>query len=463
MGIEDMDTDIIVLAAGKGTRMYSSLPKVLHPLAGRPLLSHVLATADSLSPRSLRVVVGYGAGRVREAFADFARDLVWVEQEEQLGTGHAVLQGAAELPDSGVTLVLYGDVPLISAGTLRSLLEATASAPVAVLTQHVDDPQGLGRIIRDGEGNVTGIVEEKDASDVQRRIREINTGILCVDNRHLLDWLNRLDNNNAQGEYYLTDIIGMAAQGGEAIATRTVDDPLEAQGVNNRLQLAAMERSLQRRQAEALALGGVTVMDPARLDIRGTLVCGRDVTLDINVLVEGTVRTGDRCSIGPNVVLKDCTLGDDCVVLANSHIEGATIGAEVSIGPFARIRPGTELRNGSKIGNFVETKKSVIGPGSKVNHLSYIGDTTMGGNVNVGAGTITCNYDGVNKHRTTVGDDVFIGSNTALVAPVTVHDGATIGAGSSITVDVPQGQLGVARGRQRNIEGWKRPVKKQKK
>lgn len=455
-----MDPDIIVLAAGKGTRMYSSLPKVLHPLAGRPLLSHVLGTAASLSPRSLRVVIGYGASQVRQAFSDFPRDIAWMEQQEQLGTGHAVLQGAADLPDNGATLVLYGDVPLISADTLRGLLDATSSATVAVLTQHVDDPHGLGRIIRDGEGNVIGIVEEKDANEAQRHIREINTGILCVRNRSLLDWLNRLDNDNAQGEYYLTDIIGMAERDGEVIETMSVRDPLEAQGINNRLQLANMERTLQRRQAEALALEGVTVMDPARLDIRGSLDCGRDVTLDINVIIEGTVHIGERCNIGPNVVLKDCRIGDDCVVLANSHIDGASIDTEVSVGPFARIRPGTELKKGSRIGNFVETKKSVVGPDSKVNHLSYIGDTVLGENVNVGAGTITCNYDGVNKHRTTVGNDVFIGSNTALVAPVTVHDGATIGAGSSITADVPQGQLGVARGRQRNIAGWKRPERK---
>lgn len=455
-----MDTDIIVLAAGKGTRMYSSLPKVLHPLAGQPLLSHVLGTAGSLSPRSLRVVVGYGASQVRQAFSGFPRDLVWMEQREQLGTGHAVLQGAADLPDDGATLVLYGDVPLISADTLRALLDAMASASVAVLTQHVEDPHGLGRIIRDGEGHVTGIVEEKDASEIQRRIREINTGILCARNRHLLDWLSRLDNDNAQAEYYLTDIIGMAAGDGEEIQTRTVQDPLEAQGINNRLQLANMERSLQRRRAEALALEGVTVLDPARLDIRGALECGMDVTLDINVMVEGNVQIGNRCSIGPNVVLRDCRIGDDCEVLANSHIEGATMGSDVSVGPFARIRPGTELEKGAKIGNFVETKKSVIGPGSKVNHLSYIGDTVLGENVNVGAGTITCNYDGVNKHKTTVGNDVFIGSNTALVAPVTVHDGATVGAGSTITADVPREQLGVARGRQRNIEGWKRPTRK---
>lgn len=460
MGTEKMDTDIIVLAAGKGTRMYSSLPKVLHPLAGRPLLSHVLDTAASLSPRSLRVVVGYEAEQVREALARAYPRTAWMEQSEQLGTGHAVLQGVAGLPDSGTTLVLYGDVPLISADALRSLMEATASAPVAVLTQEVDDPYGLGRILRDRDGNVTGIVEEKDASEKERRIREINTGILCAHNSCLLKWLDRLDNNNAQGEYYLTDIIAMAAQDGETIVTRTVLDPREAQGVNNRLQLATMERSLQRRQAEALALEGVTVMDPARLDVRGWLECGRDVTLDINVIIEGTVQIGDRCHIGPNVILKDCHIGNDCVVLANSHIEGARVDSEVSIGPFARLRPGTELGNGARIGNFVETKKSVIGPGSKVNHLSYIGDTAIGSHVNVGAGTITCNYDGVNKHRTTIGDDVFIGSNTALVAPVQIHERSTIGAGSTITGDVPANQLGVARGRQRNIDGWKRPVKK---
>ncbi|MEX1196486.1 MAG: bifunctional UDP-N-acetylglucosamine diphosphorylase/glucosamine-1-phosphate N-acetyltransferase GlmU [Pseudohongiellaceae bacterium] len=455
-----MDTDIIVLAAGKGTRMYSSLPKVLHPLAGRPLLSHVLDTAASFSPRSLRVVVGYGAEQVRGALTDFAQDLLWLEQREQLGTGHAVLQGAADLPDNGATLILYGDVPLISADTLRSLLEVMTTASVAVLTQHVDEPYGLGRIIRDGDGNVTGIVEEKDATEAQRRIREINTGIICAQNRNLLDWLGRLDNDNAQGEYYLTDIIGMAARDGEVIETGTVQDPLEAQGINNRLQLAAIERSLQRRQAEALALGGVTVLDPARLDIRGHVECGRDVTLDVNIIIEGTVHIGDRCEIGPNVVLKNCRIGEGCVVLANSHVEGADMESDISVGPFARIRPGTELKKGSKIGNFVETKKSIIGAGSKVNHLSYIGDTEMGRDVNVGAGTITCNYDGANKHRTTVGNGVFIGSNTAIVAPVTLHDGVTIAAGSTITADVPQDQLGVARGRQRNIDGWKRPTGK---
>lgn len=456
-----METDIIVLAAGKGTRMYSSLPKVLLPLAGRPMLAHVLGTARTLQPRSLRVVVGYGAQRVREAFAGDDHDLHWIEQREQLGTGHAVLQGADGLPDAGAALVLYGDVPLISVATLRKMIDAMDDAAVAVLTQQVADPTGLGRILRDDGGHITGIVEEKDASDLQRRISEINTGILCARNSHLLQWLDRLENRNAQGEYYLTDIIGMAAAGGETIQACTVSDPLEAQGANNRLQLSGMERSLQRRRAEALALGGVTVLDTDRLDIRGDVRCGRDVTIDVNVIMEGKVSIGDRCHIGANVVLKNCELGDDTVIHPMSHIEGARTGAHVSVGPFSRIRPDTELKDRSIIGNFVETKKSVIGHGSKVNHLSYIGDTVMGDRVNVGAGTITCNYDGVNKHRTTMGDDVFIGSNSALVAPVSIGAGATVAAGSTITGDVPERQLGVARGRQRNIEGWKGPAREQ--
>ncbi len=461
-----MNTDIIVLAAGKGTRMHSGLPKVLHPLAGRPMLDHVLRTARRLGPRRLQVVVGYGSDRVREFFAHESRELEWVEQGETLGTGHAVRRAVeGQVRKDGATLVLYGDVPLIGVATLQRLRGTAETASIAVLTQQVDDPAGLGRILRDSDGRVTGIVEEKDATEEQKMIREINTGILCIRNEHLARWLLALDNDNAQGEYYLTDLVGMAHADGLTVSAELVSDPLETKGINNRLHLSQAERAWQRRNAETLALSGVTVMDTERLDIRGDIQCGTDVSLDVNIVVEGTVSIGDRCIIGPNVFLKDCKIGNDSVIHANSHIEGARTGEGVTLGPFARLRAGTVVNDHCKIGNFVETKKAVIGKGSKVNHLSYIGDTVMGQEVNVGAGTITCNYDGVNKHPTTIGNRVFVGSNASLVAPVTIHDGATVGAGSTITSSVPEDQLGVGRGRQRNIAGWKRPdpVKKDNK
>lgn len=457
-----MDIDVIVLAAGKGTRMYSDLPKVLHPLAGVPMLTHVLRAAGKLEPRNTFVVTGYQAEQVGAHYQDTVEfgSLKWVNQSEQLGTGHAVMQAMPQIDDHGLVLVLYGDVPLIKADTLQHLTTLASEHGIAVLTLVTPQPHGLGRIIRDEQGHVAAIVEEKDATPEQRHITEINSGIMAFQASALRNWLSQLTTQNAQGEYYLTDTVALANQDGLQVAALTIEDPTEVQGVNNRLQLAELERSVQLTQARELALRGTTVMDPARLDIRGTLEIGRDVCLDINVVFEGHNEIGNSVSIGPNVYIKNCKIGEHTQIQANSHLEGVVIADNCQVGPFARLRPGTDLRSKSKIGNFVETKKSVIGTGSKVNHLTYIGDAEIGTSVNVGAGTITCNYDGVNKYRTVIKDGVFIGSNTSLVAPVTVGQNATIGAGSVITSEVPEEQLAVARGRQKNISGWKRPLKK---
>lgn len=457
-----MDIDVIVLAAGKGTRMYSDLPKVLHPLAGVPMLTHVLRAANHLQPRNTYVVTGYQAEQVSAHYQDTVEfaELRWVNQSEQLGTGHAVMQAMPQIDDHGLVLVLYGDVPLIKPATLQQLTALASQQGIAVLTLDTPQPHGLGRIIRDEEGHVSAIVEEKDATAEQRHITEINSGIMAFQASALRNWLSQLTTQNAQGEYYLTDTVALANQDGLQVAALTIEDPNEVQGVNNRLQLAELERNVQHKQARELAMRGTTVMDPARLDIRGTLLIGRDVSIDINVLLEGHNEIGNGVSIGPNVYIKNCKIGDHTQILANSHLEGAVIANSCQIGPFARLRPGTDLRSTSRIGNFVETKKSVIGVGSKVNHLTYIGDAELGENVNVGAGTITCNYDGVNKFRTIIKDGVFVGSNTSLVAPVCVGENATVGAGSVITTDVPDEQLAVARGRQKNISGWKRPLKK---
>lgn len=454
-----MHLSVVILAAGRGKRMVSDLPKVLHRVGGKPMLGHVLDTARELDAESCYVVYGHGGEMVREAFAE-QTGVAWVEQTEQLGTGHAVAQVLPLMTDAGVVLILYGDVPLVRSATLTPLIENAQRGYLGLLTVELPDPTGYGRIMRGAAGQVLRIVEEKDASREERHIREINTGILAAPADSLRAWVQALDNDNAQGEYYLTDIIEMAVGEGIGVETHTVDDPDEVQGVNNRLQLAVLERYYQSRQVERLMLNGATLLDPARVDVRGTLITGRDVIIDVNVVFEGEVRLGDRVRIGPHTVIRDAYLGDDAEVLAHCLIEEAVIGNGAHIGPYARLRPGTHLAEGVKVGNFVEIKKSVIGQNSKVNHLSYIGDSEIGAEVNVGAGTITCNYDGANKYKTIIGDDAFIGSNTALVAPVCIGRGATIGAGSTISRDVPPASLALTRAPQKVIEGWKRPTKK---
>lgn len=457
-----MSTVVVVLAAGKGTRMYSDIPKVLHLLGGQPMLSHVLAAARTLNPENIYVVTGYQSTMIHQYYAlrDELSSISWVEQAEQLGTGHAVMQAMPNIADSSTVLVLYGDVPLVNTQTIKSLVDTAKETEIAVLTLVTDKPQGLGRIIRDEHGKVTAIVEEKDATDAQKQIREINTGIMAFSAAHLKTWLRALNTNNAQGEYYLTDTVAIANASGKTVGSLRTEVEAEVQGVNNHLQLAELERRYQLAQAKNLLIKGVSLRDPSRFDQRGELSTGRDVSIDVNVILEGEVKLGDRVIIGANVTIINSEIGDDCEILANSHIEGSILASGCTVGPFARLRPGTELKDSAKIGNFVETKKSVIGHGSKVNHLSYIGDSTLGDSVNIGAGTITCNYDGVNKHKTNIKDGVFVGSNSALVAPINIGQNVTIAAGSVITADVPDGNLSVARGKQRNIPEWKRPVKK---
>ena len=448
---------VVILAAGQGSRMKSALPKVLHPVAGRPMLHHVIATAKQLGAEKIHTVIGHGAEKVRETTTEASVN--WVTQNEQLGTGHAVAQALPALPDDARVLVLYGDVPLTRRDTLDALVATLDDNTLGLLTVTMDNPNGYGRIVRNGEGKVVSIVEQKDATPEQLAIREVNTGILAVSAKHLKTWLPTLSNSNAQGEYYLTDIIAMAVEQGLSVSVSQPEDPYEVQGVNNRLQLAELERWFQRREADRLMTEGATLADPARVDVRGELSIGNDLWIDVNVVFEGKVTLGSNVSIGPGCVIKDATIAKGAEIRANSVIEGATIGASAQIGPFARIRPGTELAANTKVGNFVETKKAVVGEGSKINHLSYVGDASLGRNVNVGAGTITCNYDGVNKHQTEIGDGVFVGSNTSLVAPVSLADNATIGAGSTITRDVAADELAVARGKQRNIANWQRPTK----
>jgi len=450
--------DIVILAAGQGTRMVSDLPKVLHTLAGKPLLGHVIDAAAALSPRSLSVVIGHGAERVRELMGACGAN--WVMQERQLGTGHAVQQALPALGRDGVTLILYGDVPLVRESTLRELVAMATQGPLALLTVELADPSGYGRVLRNQSGRVAAIVEHKDATPEQREVREVNTGIMAVPNAHLHAWLARLENSNAQREYYLTDIIAMAAQSGVGVEPLEAASEQEVAGVNNREQLATLERAYQQLRTRELLLAGVTLRDPARFDLRGRLRHGRDVSIDINVIIEGEVELGNGVSIGANCVLRNARVGDGASIQPNSVIEDSDIGPGCSVGPFARLRPGTRMAEGAKIGNFVETKKATIGARSKISHLSYVGDALLGEDVNVGAGTITCNYDGVNKFQTTIGDGAFIGSNTSLVAPLEVGRNATVGAGSVLTSAVPDAALAVARGKQRNVEGWKRPQKK---
>jgi len=437
--------------------MRSSLPKVLHTLAGKSMLEHVYTAANSLNPEKICIVYGHGGEQVREHLD--AENLVWSEQAEQLGTGHAVQQAMPVMPETGKVLILYGDVPLISLPTLQSMVDRCTDISITLLTIELEYADGYGRIVRDAKNKVTRIVEHKDANESERAIREINTGILCVDARHLHNWLDSLENNNAQGEYYLTDVIAMAVADNVAVQTVTATTSQEVEGVNDRLQLARLERYYQAMNAQQLMQQGVTLRDPARLDIRGELDCGQDIIIDVNVIIEGKVSIASGVNIGPNVILRDCTIGTDTTIEANCVIEQATIGEGCSVGPFARLRPGANMANGAKVGNFVEVKNANIGEGSKVNHLSYIGDTDMGKGVNIGAGTITCNYDGANKHRTIIGDHAFIGSNTAMVAPVEVGEGATVGAGTTLTADAQAEALTLARTKQKTFRSWKRPTK----
>ncbi len=453
-----MKLGVVILAAGQGTRMRSNLPKVLHHLAGRPLLQHVISTARQLSPERIVVVYGHGGEQVREAHPE--PELIWVEQAEQLGTGHAVEQALPELQSLDRVLVLYGDVPLITAATLTELLQAASGTDLALLTAELDDPNGYGRIVRNDKGAVLRIVEQKDASAGEQAIREINTGFLVADCTKLATWIERLENSNAQGEFYLTDIVELAVAGGVEVHTSSAHDEAEVTGVNDRQQLACLEREFQRQQAQRLMVQGVTLRDPARFDLRGELTVGRDVEIDVNVILEGEVTLGDGVRIGANNVIRNCRVGAGTYIRENCVLDDGVIGENCIVGPFARIRPQTVLKNDARVGNFVEIKKSEIGEGSKVNHLSYVGDTLMGAAVNVGAGTITCNYDGVNKHRTIIGDNVFIGSDTQLVAPVEVKAGATIGAGSTITKEVSGDTLTLSRSKQVTLKNWSRPEKK---
>ncbi|RJT42888.1 bifunctional UDP-N-acetylglucosamine diphosphorylase/glucosamine-1-phosphate N-acetyltransferase GlmU [Rahnella woolbedingensis] len=448
---------VVILAAGKGTRMYSNLPKVLHPLAGKPMVQHVIDAATQVGARNVHLVYGHGGDLLKKNLA--GSDLNWVLQAEQLGTGHAMQQAAPFFADDEDVLMLYGDVPLISVDTLNKLLKAKPEGGIGLLTVVLDDPTGYGRIVREN-GIVTGIIEQKDASEEQLKIQEINTGILVANGASFKRWLGQLNNNNAQGEYYITDIIAMAHAEGHLIATVHPARNSEVDGVNNRLQLSRLERVYQSEQAERLLLEGVMLMDPARFDLRGELAHGIDVVIDTNVIIEGLVKLGDRVKIGSGCVLKNCVIGDDCEVSPYSVFEDAVLESGCTVGPFARLRPGAELAEGAHVGNFVEIKKARLGKGSKAGHLSYLGDAEIGDNVNIGAGTITCNYDGVNKYKTVIGNDVFVGSDTQLVAPVTVGNNVTIAAGTTVTRDVPDNGLLLSRVPQVHKPDWQKPVNK---
>ncbi|WP_194437334.1 bifunctional UDP-N-acetylglucosamine diphosphorylase/glucosamine-1-phosphate N-acetyltransferase GlmU [Vibrio fluminensis] len=452
-----MKFSAVILAAGKGTRMYSNKPKVLHTLAGKPMAKHVIDTCTGLGAQNIHLVYGHGGDQMQAELA--AEPVNWVLQAEQLGTGHAVDQASDQFEDDEKILVLYGDVPLISSETIENLLDAQPTGGIALLTVVLDNPMGYGRIVRKN-GPVVAIVEQKDATDEQKLIKEINTGVMVATGRDLKRWLSGLNNNNAQGEYYLTDIIAAAHDEGHAVEAVHPVNPIEVEGVNDRAQLARLERAYQSMQAQKLLEQGVMLRDPARFDLRGELQCGLDVEIDVNVIIEGSVSLGDNVRIGAGCVLKDCEIDDNTVVRPYSVIEGATVGEECTVGPFTRLRPGAELRNDAHVGNFVEVKNTRIGEGSKANHLTYLGDTEIGQRVNVGAGVITCNYDGVNKFKTIIGNDVFVGSDSQLIAPVTIADGATIGAGTTLTKDVAEGELVITRAKERKITGWQRPVKK---
>jgi bifunctional UDP-N-acetylglucosamine pyrophosphorylase/glucosamine-1-phosphate N-acetyltransferase len=455
-----MKLSVVILAAGQGKRMKSSLPKMLQPLAGRPMLAHVIDTARSLDPASILVVYGHGGDRVRDALKD--QPVSWVLQAEQLGTGHAVMQALPQLQDDHLVLILYGDCPLIRRQTLLEFTQLASAKAMAMLTVMLEDPTGYGRVLRDSRGQVRKIVEEKDASKAERKIRECHSGIMAIPGRHLRQWLGRLENHNAQGEYYLTDVVALAVKDKVAINPFTAPSAEEVLGVNDKVQLAEVEAIRRKVMARDLMLAGLTLADPARFDVRGNFTHGADCFIDVNVVLEGHVKIGDRVRIGPNCVIRNSEIGDDTEVFPSCVIDSARIGARCNIGPFARFRPSSTLANEVHIGNFVEVKNSTMSDGSKANHLTYVGDAQIGSRVNLGAGTIVANYDGANKHRTIVEDDVHTGSNSVLVAPITVGAGATVGAGSTVSKEVPPGKLTVARAKQVTIEGWQRP-KKQKK
>lgn len=452
-----MALSVVVLAAGKGTRMKSALPKVLHPIAGTPMVQRIINTVEQIGADAINLVYGHGGDLLKNTVT--GDNLNWCLQAEQLGTGHAVRQAVDNISDTDDVLILVGDAPLIKPATLERLLAAKSQADLALLTVNLDDATGMGRIIRDGD-NITAIVEHKDATDEQREIREINTGMMVIPGADLKRWLGQLRNDNAQGEYYLTDVIAMAASEGKQIRAAHPERIYEVEGVNNRVQLSALERAYQLEQAEMAMLAGATLADPSRFDVRGELTVGNDVNIDINLVAQGSVCLGNNVKIGANCVLIDCQIGDNTVIEANSIVEQARVDANCTVGPFARLRPGAVMCDGAKVGNFVEMKKTTLGKGSKANHLTYLGDAQVGENANIGAGTITCNYDGVNKSKTVIGDNAFIGSNSSLVAPINIGKTATVGAGSVVNKDVEEKQLAVARGKQRNIDGWQRPVKK---
>lgn len=453
-----MSLAVITLAAGKGSRMKSDLPKVLHKLAGKPMLAHVLSSSAQLNNAKQHVVIGHGAELVQQQITDF--DISWAFQTEQNGTGHAVAQAMPNVDPEATVIVLYGDVPLIRSSTLQQLLDQTqAQQGLTLLTVKLDNPMGYGRIVRNAAGEIQAIVEQKDASPEQLEINEVNTGILAVSAKYLNEWLPKLSSNNAQGEYYLTDIIAMAVSQGVAVSAIHPQDEYEVQGVNDRLQLAELERVYQRQLADDLLRAGVSLADPSRIDIRGSLKAGNDVVIDVGCVFEGDVTLADGVHVGPYCVIKNSHIGVGTELQAYSHLDQANTAENCQVGPYARLRPGADLHNKAKVGNFCEVKKAVVGEGAKVNHLTYIGDAIIGKNANIGAGTITCNYDGVNKFITEIGENSFIGSNSALVAPVKIGAGATVGAGSTITKDVEAEELAVARGKQRNISGWQRPVK----
>ena len=460
-----MKLQIVILAAGQGTRMFSSLPKALHRLGGRPLLAHVLEAAAALDNSGIHAVIGHGAELVRRTFEspDFPcvanGSLNWVLQERQLGTGHAVQQAMPHV-DADLVLVLYGDVPLVRPDTLQDLVALAAPDNIALLTLEATRPEGFGRIVRDTNGEVEAIVEERDADPQQKQISEINSGIMVLPAGRLRQWLDRLDCDNAQREYYLTDVVAIARAENCPVRTKKIGAGMEVQGVNDQAQLAALERHYQMGKAEQLMAAGVRLQDPARVDVRGSLTAGQDVEIDVNVVFEGEVSLGDGVQIGPNCVIRDAGIAAGTRLLSGTSVEGATVGADCSIGPMARLRPGTELAENVKIGNFVETKKAKIGKGSKANHLCYLGDVEIGENANIGAGVIVCNYDGENKHRTVIGNNVFVGSNSVLVAPVTLRDDSFVAAGSTVNIEVPAGHLAVGRSRQKNISRWKRPGKR---
>lgn len=452
-----MTFSVVVLAAGKGTRMKSKLPKVLHPVAEKPMVQHIIDTLNTLGAANIHLIYGHGGEQLQETLGH--NELNWCLQAEQLGTGHAVQQAAGHISDNEDVLILVGDAPLIKASTLQQLIDVKKTADLALLTVELDDPTGMGRIVRDGE-QVTAIVEHKDASDEQRQIKEINTGMMIMGGADLKRWLSALKSDNAQGEYYLTDVIEMAASEGKVIKAARPTSSVEVEGINNRKQLAMIECAYQHEKAQELLMEGLYILDPHRFDLRGEITFGMDCSLDINVIIKGNVKLGDNVVIGPNCILIDCEIGDGSVIEANSIIEQAVVHKNCTVGPFGRLRPGAQMHDKSKVGNFVEMKKTVLGKGSKANHLSYLGDTTVGEGANIGAGTITCNYDGVNKFKTQIGDGAFVGSNSSLVAPVSIGKNATVGAGSVMTKDLADGELGIARGKQRNIQGWDRPLKK---